>query len=435
MAAVPASTAAAPVWGAPGQAAEEEPRPSFVASCQRCHVQLRVVDDLPPAADVFQSFRGAISDSFVVVPTTDPQGLVSPSVTVDGAAGPQLNVPSFEDINRIEKIMALASGQSEADHPVCADCLEKVVTEVKRQVDQAEEEQREYREAHARLEEELRSGGQEEAARLEAELAEMDAEEQRLLASLAAFDREEAQLAEELEAQDRQEEQLRREDADFWLAVGEYQLDLEESEEERAATASAIQYATDELRRLKRTNVLNDMFHIAQDGPFGTISRFRIGRLPEHPVPWDEINAGWGQACLLLDALVRKCGVPMTQYRLLPRGSYSAIQAGNDTLELYSSDGGLTRFFSDRRFDWAMSAFLGCLNAVTRFLSRDPTKMPLPFKIENDKVGGFSVRVQFNQDERWTKALKFMLTDLKWIIAFVESREFNQSNHGSESAT
>lgn len=432
MAGVPAMP---PPQGAPGQADEDLLRPSFTATCQRCHVSLRIVDDLPPAADVFQTFRGAISDSFVVVPTTDPQDVALPSVTIDeGPSSMKPNAPSFDQVLRVEKIMALASGQAEADHPVCGECLEKVVTEVRRQVDQAEEEQREYQEAHARLEEELRSEGQEEAARLEAELAEMEAEERRLLADLAAFDREEAQLGEELEAQARQEEQLKGEEADFWLAVAEYQLDLEESEEERAATAGAIQYATDELRRLKRTNVLNDMFHIAQDGPFGTISRFRIGRLPEQPVPWDEINAAWGQACLLLDALVRKCGVPMTNYRLLPRGNYSAIQAGNDTLELYSSDGGLTRFFSDRRFDWAMSAFLGCLNEVTRFLSRDPT-MRLPFKIENDKVGGFSVRVQFNQDERWTKALKFMLTDLKWIIAFVESREFNQSNQGSASAT
>jgi beclin 1 len=36
------------------------------------------------------------------------------------------------------------------------------------------------------------------------------------------------------------------------------------------------------------------------DGCFGTISGFRLGRTPEHPVEWDEINAAWGQAVLLL---------------------------------------------------------------------------------------------------------------------------------------
>merc|ERR1712083_1000045 len=96
-----------------------------------------------------------------------------------------------------------------------------------------------------------------------------------------------------------------------------------------------------------------------------------------------------------------------------------------------SSDGGLTRFFLDRRFDLAMSAFLACLKEVTKFLQRDPS-MRLPFKIESDKVGGFSVRVLFNPPERWTKALKFMLSDLKWMIAFVESRE--RSDRSSELA-
>jgi hypothetical protein len=36
------------------------------------------------------------------------------------------------------------------------------------------------------------------------------------------------------------------------------------------------------------------------DGPFGTISGFRLGRTNEMPVEWDEINAAWGQAVLLL---------------------------------------------------------------------------------------------------------------------------------------
>ena len=34
-------------------------------------------------------------------------------------------------------------------------------------------------------------------------------------------------------------------------------------------------------------------------------------------------------------------------------------------------------------------------------------------------MGEASIRLQFNQDEQWTKALKYMLTNLKWILAFV----------------
>jgi beclin 1 len=46
---------------------------------------------------------------------------------------------------------------------------------------------------------------------------------------------------------------------------------------------------------------------IWHDGPFGTISGFRLGRTPECPVEWDEINAAWGQAVLLLHTMAQQC--------------------------------------------------------------------------------------------------------------------------------
>lgn len=398
--------------------------------CQRCGAQLRIVDELPPATDVTQSFRGAINESFVVVPNSDPDEFVvgrrdvgaTPGSGSPGSwdSGPQC--PSLDEVARVEKIMALASGQTDQDHPVCGDCLQAVVLEVQRQVDEAQEEHRRYQEAHARLEEQLQAFSHEDAEQVEADIAEMEAEERRLLEQLRGFDREEAELQEDLERCRRQEEALKREEDELWLALSEQQLALIEAEEEHATTASAILYSTTELNRLQKTNVLNDMFHIAHHGQFGTINRFRMGKLPDNSVPWEEINAAWGQACLLLDALTKKCGVPMGQYRLLPRGSFSAIQAGGEVLQLHCNDGGLKSFFNNRHFDLAMMAFLDCLKDVVKFLQRDP-KMRLPFAIESDKVGGFSVRVLFNPQERWTKALKFMLTDLKWMVAFVESRD------------
>jgi len=398
---------------------------TFSAFCMRCGAQLRIVDDLPPSADVAQSFKGNVGESFVVVNTCDPDEFIERRNAGDEAG---TRVAPLEQVTRVEHIMALASGQAEQDHPVCGDCLRTVVAEVQRQVTQAEEEHKVYQEAHARLLEELRGCTEEEAAALEVEIESMEAEEQRLSAELTAYDREEATLREELEGQRRQEEQLQREEEEFWLSVAEYQLDLEEIEEERAATQNAIRYATSELSRLKRTNVLNYMFHISQEGQFGTINGFRMGRLPpDKDVPWAEINAAWGQACLLLDSLIRKCGVNLPQYRLLPRGSYSAIQVGGEVLELYSNEGGWgTQFFKKNRLDQAMSSFLGCLKEVTKFLQRDPS-MRLPFKIEGDQVAGFSIRMGWQQDERWTKALKFMLTDLKWLIASVESRDMGGS--------
>ena len=45
-------------------------------------------------------------------------------------------------------------------------------------------------------------------------------------------------------------------------------------------------------------------------------------------------------------------------------------------------------------------------------------------KIEDTGGSGqmFSIKMQFNSEEQWTKALKFMLTNLKWGLAWVSSQ-------------
>lgn len=46
----------------------------------------------------------------------------------------------------------------------------------------------------------------------------------------------------------------------------------------------------------------------------------------------------------------------------------------------------------------------------------------LPYAIEGDKVDGRKVAFTFNRDERWTAALKLMLTDLKFALAWLSSQ-------------
>lgn len=72
-----------------------------------------------------------------------------------------------------------------------------------------------------------------------------------------------------------------------------------------------IELASTQLEALRRTNVYNDVFYIWYDGPFGTISSFRLGRTPNIPVEWDEINAAWGQAVLLLHTMAQVGGMRM----------------------------------------------------------------------------------------------------------------------------
>ena len=83
------------------------------------------------------------------------------------------------------------------------------------------------------------------------------------------------------------------------------------------------------LEKLKQTNALNAAFHIWHDGHFGVINGLHLGRLPSVPVEWSEINGAWGQAALLLEALVRRVGLKLTRYRIVPMGSHSYMEVSD----------------------------------------------------------------------------------------------------------
>jgi len=43
----------------------------------------------------------------------------------------------------------------------------------------------------------------------------------------------------------------------------------------------------------------------------------------------------------------------------------------------------------------------------------------LPYAIDGDWVGGLTIKLIFNKLDRWSKALKYMATDLKWALKWV----------------
>jgi len=66
-------------------------------------------------------------------------------------------------------------------------------------------------------------------------------------------------------------------------------------------------------------------------------------------------------------------------------------------------------------------AFLKCVKELADFAeSQDPT-FRLPYSMDKDSVGGMCIKIldnlKFNSEETWTKALKYMLTNLKWLLA------------------
>lgn len=206
----------------------------------------------------------------------------------------------------------------------------------------------------------------------------------------------------------------------FWHEFNDYRLQLATHQEERDAILAKIEVTQIQIEQLKQTNVLNDAFHIFHDGDFGTINNFRLGRLPKIPVEWDEINAAWGQACLLLHTMATHSGAKFS-YRIIPMGSYPSIaDSKNNRYELF----GPVNLFWSTRYDKAMTFFLICLKEFGDYANAKDraSNIPLdkcfkfPYKIENDKVDTFIITQSFNKTENWTKALKYMLCDLKWAL-------------------
>ncbi|BHF60126.1 Beclin-1 [Sparganum proliferum] len=250
----------------------------------------------------------------------------------------------------------------------------------------------------------------------EAELASLQEELARVLS--------ESKLLDEQIERDSAELQRRQEELD--LATSEYnenKLILLEAEESLGVLEARLRDARYQFERLRRTNVLNAAFPIWYDGHIGMINGLHLGRLPNKPIEWSEINAAWGQCALLLQCLAKKLSHTFTAYSILPLGNQSQIiQLATDrAFPLYNSPGSI-RLFNAGKFDTAMTMFLECVNQLQEIVERPP-KFELPYKIldkgrmrdTDNQI--YSIRLTGSSEENWTKCLKMLLINLKWIIA------------------
>jgi len=212
----------------------------------------------------------------------------------------------------------------------------------------------------------------------------------------------------------------------YWDDFNDFKLALERHVDERDSLVVSVEQTGRQLERLRRTNVFNDAFHVWFDGPFGTVNGFRLGRLPNVAVEWDEINAAWGMTCLLLSTMANAVKLEFTQYTLQPMGSFSKVldKKGN-AYELY----GPVNILSSHKYDRAMAGFLHCLHEFGTFANESDVAagvnppFELPYAIDGDKIDGRKIAFPFNRYERWTAALKIMLTDLKTCLAWLSNQQ------------
>lgn len=340
---------------------------------------------------------------------------------------------TMKQIQIATETFKMISAHSDIDHPLCAECPEDVLSIYDQEIMETQKAKNHYDQMGHQLQQEVEQY-RAEMTGLDEELVELRRTEDELKARLMKTEEQRKKIAAERESQEKRESLLKEEEQAYWKDFNQHQQKMLLFKDDQMSAQFQLHYTTEELGRLKKTNVLNSTFHIWHNGHFGTINGLRLGRLQTVAVEWAEVNAAWGQTVFLLSTLARFTGVEFERYRLVPYGNQSflePLEGKRKLLPLYSS-GGL-RIFTDSKFDAAMVGFLDCLNQLKLHIEK--TSQPhflLPYSIDKDKIGDtnkefYSIKTQFNTQERWTKALKFLLTNLRWALTWVAANSTQNS--------
>ncbi|KAK5850899.1 hypothetical protein PBY51_001736 [Eleginops maclovinus] len=315
---------------------------------------------------------------------------------------------TMENLSRRLKVTSdlfdIMSGQTDVDHPLCEECTDTLLDHLDTQLNITENECQNYKQCLELLSH-LQVEGEE---TLLAELHQLKGQEEALVQELEAVEEQRAAVAQDLTQSRVHSQQLDTEELQYQKEYSEFKRQQLELDDELKSVDNQMRYCQIQLDRLKKTNVFNATFHIWHSGQF----------------------------VLLLHALANKMGLRFQRYRLVPYGNHSYLESLSDKskeLPLYCS-GGL-RFFWDNKFDHAMVAFLDCVQQFKEEVEKGDTGFCLPYRmdVEKGKIedtggsgGSYSIKTQFNSEEQWTKALKFMLTNLKWGLAWVTSQFYNR---------
>ncbi|XP_040379563.1 beclin-1-like protein isoform X2 [Oryza brachyantha] len=371
----------------------------------------------------------AIEGSYIVLP---PAAASIYKTSTSEGGGVQLPPPSMNsnsplpgnsfhsNVTVLTRAFEIATSQTQVEQPMCLDCMRLLSDKMDKEIEDVNTDIKAYEACLQQLEQ--KSYNILSDASFQKEKQKIEDEEEKLKAAIEEAEKQYSEISSEMKNLEIKSKEFEELEERYWHEFNSFQFQLTSHQEERDTVLAKIEVSNVHLELLKRTNVLNDAFYISHDGVIGTINNFRLGRLPNVQVEWDEINAAWGQAALLLHTMAQYFA-PKFQYQIKihPMGSYPRVtDINNNTYELF----GPVNLFWSTRFDKAMTWFLTCLQDFAEFaISLDkennvpPDKsLKLPYKIDGDKVGSHTIFLSFNKLENWTKALKYTLCNLKWVL-------------------
>lgn len=335
-------------------------------------------------------------------------------------------------ISTLNNVFSIISSKNNIDYPVCRGCYDTILEKMKEEYNEVLKERDTYYEFIQKLEEQNKAtnGESYDTKDYYRETNQLKKEKDVLLENLISLEDEEKQLNEELNKMHRHLKEKRAKDSKKLLDMNLRELeklsfmnDVQSLKNQHVVTLNHI----DDLRRL---NIYNETFRISHKGPFGTINNLRLGSFPEIKVPWAEINAALGQVILLLSLIMDKMSLALDGYKLFPQGSHSKIGRLDDQTSKWVilhafnekdfSIGSL--FLKETDLDKALVSILDIVSLLTEQISsksQDSDSIQLPYEITGDRINRLPITLNGSWGSlEWTTACKFLLTNVKWLLAF-----------------
>ncbi|AQZ18423.1 VPS30 (YPL120W) [Zygosaccharomyces parabailii] len=370
----------------------------------------------------------------------------------DSGDEPDENQPSHPtartlstQVTALANVFNVLSSKTNIDYPVCEDCCNILIQRLRSEYDDAIKERDTYKQFLSRIEKQKIISSSDSPDVTSEEINRLKNEREELFQELLQLEQQDEDLDEEIAVLEADLE-LKKQHEEKELKKKNIE-DLEQLEFSKEVRSLKNQYelTLNNLDKLRKINIYNETFKISHEGPFGVINGLRIGGFDNATVPWNEINAALGQIILLLATISARLKMKLEGYKLQPMGSFSTISKFNqesqewETYDVFSNENfKLGRFLrKETNFDKAMESILSVIQQMALWLSRSAAEtneifsnssrndvgLDLPYLMHKDKINGNSVKLfGAKPNMEWTIAMKFLLTNAKWLLAYSSSR-------------
>jgi len=315
-------------------------------------------------------------------------------------------------------------------HTICESCLHNIMKDIEKDINLEESKINSMAQDNKRLDEDIKKTEQKlEHGKIN------EAVESKLRQDLNSVIAKEQEQKNELEELGKLQISCETTEQTYWEETLTFESKLFLLNERKNSVNRQIKEIQNEIDRLNRINILNDIIHITADHEVAKVNDLQLGKkFNAGTVNWGETNAALGQLVLLFAILEFKCpGMKYEKIRLKPQGSFSeVIRFTHDREERYELVGPPK---DELRFNFGLFTLLEAMTQIHHYLSSKLAQQiqggPYDFqhKIIGENIGGLPFRYHSSKLDKWTEVLKYFAINCKNLIYYFSLYQINRQKN------